>query len=317
MSWDQELEDFKTRIDLRAFAAQSFGFEFDRRDSSRNSTVMRHGREKIVIKLDEDGHYVFCNVHDDGDRGSIIDLVQRRKQLTLGEVRKELRPWLGRAATPLPFFPRLERTARDRLRVEEEFSRMQDITRHEYLESERRLPPGLLALPRFAGRIRSDGRDNAVFPHYDEEGLCGYELKNSGFTGFAKGGEKGLWFSRTFAGDRSLVFAEGAIDALSFAALFRDAQARYASIGGQVSPRQPDLLRRAIGRMPESARIIAAMDADEDGRKLAALVMTVFGRAARPDLTFEDRIPVIGKDWNDTLRQSAPPVPFPTALSRF
>ena len=56
----------------------------------------------------------------------------------------------------------------------------------------------LLALDRFAGRIRRDDKGNAAFPHFDEKGLSGYELKNVGFTGFASGGKKALWLSQEF-----------------------------------------------------------------------------------------------------------------------
>src|ERR1017187_4809146 len=85
---------------------------------------------------------------------------------------------------------------------------------------------------RFAGRIRADAHGNAVFPHFDEQGLCGYELKNRNFTGFAKGGEKGLWFSHTKSDDDRLVFCESAINALSYAVLHPAEHSRYASIGG-------------------------------------------------------------------------------------
>ena len=64
------------------------------------------------------------------------------------------------------------------------------IDGHPYLERRRALPPALLALDRFAGRIRIDDKGNAVFPHFDAEGLSGYELKNVGFTGFASGGAR-------------------------------------------------------------------------------------------------------------------------------
>ena len=74
-----------------------------------------------------------------------------------------------------------------------------------------------------------DTKGNAIFPHYDEEGTCGYEIKNKGFTGFSAGGDKGLWVSRCFAGDESLVIAESAIDALSFHALHKWKTARYVS----------------------------------------------------------------------------------------
>jgi hypothetical protein len=48
--------------------------------------------------------------------------------------------------------------------------------------------------PRIASlaRLRIDARRNAVFPHRDDDGVCGYEIKNRGFTGFATGGVKAL-----------------------------------------------------------------------------------------------------------------------------
>src|SRR6266849_10535825 len=113
--------------------------------------------------------------------------------------------------------------------------------RHPYLENERCIPAEVLELERFAGRIRMDARGNAVFPHFDAEGLCGYEITNKGFTGFAAGGSKGLWFSQAKPEDNRLVFCESAIDALSHAALYPAQDTRYASIGDQVNPQQPEL----------------------------------------------------------------------------
>ena len=125
---------------------------------------------------------------------------------------------------------------------------MQDAVRHPYLENERALPASLLASERFAGCIRTDSRGNAVFPHFDGEGLCGFEIKNKGFTGFSTGGAKGLFMSNIEPGDNRLVFCESGIDALSYAALFPDERTRYASIGGKPSPMQRELIRSAAAR---------------------------------------------------------------------
>ena len=65
---------------------------------------------------------------------------------------------------------------------------MRECRRDPYLENERALPVALLDRERFAGGVRMDEHGNTVFPHFDQEGLCGYEIKNSGFTGFATGG---------------------------------------------------------------------------------------------------------------------------------
>lgn len=93
--------------------------------------------------------------------------------------------------------------------------------------------------------MRIDSRGNAVFPHFDLDGLCGYEIKNRGFTGFARGGAKGLWLSNAQDGDNRLIFAESAIDALSHAALFTS---RTNSSDGQIlKPTSMLAAMRSIG----------------------------------------------------------------------
>ena len=91
---DSELDAFKRRIDLRQFAA-SLGYEMDRRESWRGSTVLRRGADKIVVKRNGNGHYVFFSVRDDDDHGTLIDFLQRRQNLSLGAARQILRPWIG------------------------------------------------------------------------------------------------------------------------------------------------------------------------------------------------------------------------------
>ena len=303
--FDAELESFKTTIDLRTYAAGQ-GYQLDRKESWRGTSVMRHpvSDDKLIMKRGMDGHYVYFSVRDDRDNGSIIDFVQFRQGLSLGAVRKELRPWIGQPPVAVPAFPELRKTEKDRMKVEAAYARMKDaVDGHPYLENERALPASLLGLERFAGRVRMDTpRKNAVFPHFDQDGLCGYEIKNRGFTGFASGGAKGLWLSHERADDNKLVFCESAIDALSFAVLFPDEHARYASIGGKPNPLQPELIRAAIARMPSGSEIVSAMDADEDGGKLAEIVHQAVRLTGRDDLRFSDHRPSGAKDWNDVLR---------------
>jgi hypothetical protein len=301
--FDPEIENMKSRIDLRAYAAGQ-GYALDKRQSWRGSAVMRHPNgDKIIIKLNEaDGHYTYCSVRDDTDNGTIIDFVQRRLRLNLGRIRQELRPWLGESPVKVPVFPPLRPVSRDRMRVENEYNKMKDAHRHPYLENERALAASLFELPRFVGRIRIDARGNAIFPHWDLDGLCGFEIKNSGFTGFSPGGTKGLWLSHEFPEDNRLVICESAIDALSHAVLMPDEQARYASIGGKPNPIQPELIRAAALRMPPKSKIVAAMDADEDGGKLAEVVREAVLNSGRDDLSFVFEEPEGAKDWNDVLR---------------
>jgi hypothetical protein len=75
------------------------------------------------------------------------------------------------------------------------------------------------------------------FPHFDAGRLAGYELKKGVFTRFATEGTKELWVSNIRIDDdcinciNCIVFGESAIDALSHAALFRNENICYASIG--------------------------------------------------------------------------------------
>jgi hypothetical protein len=307
---DSELQSFKSNIDLRAYAAAQ-GYQLSRKESWRGTSVMRHPdtHDKVIIKRGMDGHYVYFSVRDDRDNGSIIDFVQFRQGLSLGAVRKSLRPWLGQPPVAVPAFPELRKTEKDRMKVEAAYARMNDaVEGHPYLERERALPGALLALDRFAGRIRITERGDAVFPHFDAQGLSGYEMKNTGFTGFASGGSKALWLSHELPDDNRLVFSESAIDALSHAVLFPDNHTRYASIGGKPNPQQPELIRAAAARMPAKSKIVAAMDADEDGQKLAEVVRQAVQLSGRDDLVYVFQEPIGGKDWNEILQARPHPL---------
>lgn len=304
-----ELERFKTTINLTEYAARE-GYLLDRRASSRNSVVMRHPNgDKIVIARGEDQHWIYFSVRDDNDNGSIVDFVQRRRRCTLGDVRRELRPWMGsgiggtvaRPALKL-YVPEVVPVSKDRAGVIRALAAMRPVESHRYLEEERAIPRELLANPRFAGRILVDARSNAVFPHFDRDGPCGYEIKNHGFTGFAPGGEKGLWTSRARSTDTALVIAESAIDALSYAALHPDENARYASFGGAMNPSQPALIRAAIQRLSLGTVVKIATDNDEEGDGFATNIEGLAAETGREDLAVEQAAPIDAKDWNDLLR---------------
>ena len=116
---------------------------------------MRHANvDKIAIKRHVDSHYLYYSFRDDADHGTVIDFVQRRRNLSLGSVRKELRQWLGVSPTPLPRFEPLATTTKDRIGVETAFAKMKIATRHAYLEVERGIPVGPAGERGFAGAYR-------------------------------------------------------------------------------------------------------------------------------------------------------------------
>ena len=298
---DTELETFKTDVLLPELAA-SKGYALDRRASSRNSVVMRHpdGDKIIIARYEGTTHWVYFSVRDDRDNGTVIDFLQNRGAGSLGLVRKTLRDWLGttRPDSQLPLFVKdLQPVSRDRASVMAAWEMAEPCTALPYLTG-RGLGPEVLALPLFAGCVRMDRRNNALFPHYDKEGLCGFEVKNKGFTGFATGGVKGLWYSQAKATDGRLVLVESAIDAMSFHALQGDMFTRYMSTGGELNPQQPTLLRGAMEKLHPSAVVVLAFDNDEGGDKIAGEVEAV-APAGRKLLRVR---PEGAKDWNQILK---------------
>ena len=233
-----------------------------------------------------------------------IDFIQYRRRCSLADVRRELRPWVG-GAVPRPalelYVPEVVPVSRDRAGVIRALAAMKPLVTHRYLEEKRAIPRELLANPRFAGCVLMDARSNAIFPHADKDGPCGYEIKNQGFTGFAPGGEKGLWMSRVRRADTVLVIAESAIDALSYAALHPDENARYASFGGAMNSCQPALIQAAVERIPSGVVVRIATDSDEEGARFATIIEAVTVEAGKSELAVERVIPPETKDWNEVL----------------
>ena len=113
-----ELERFKVEINLSQFAA-SRGYTLDRRESSRNSAVMRnHEGDKIIIAR-EGKHWIYFSVRDDSDNGSIIDFLLHREAGGIGRARQTLRRWTG-SPSPIPLTrcaPDLASSTRDRAAI--------------------------------------------------------------------------------------------------------------------------------------------------------------------------------------------------------
>jgi hypothetical protein len=300
---DHELERFKSEINLSEFSA-SLGYALDRRESSRNSVVMRHANgDKIIIARNEgSGAWIYFSVRDDRDNGTIIDFLQNRTGVNLGKVRKRLREWIGTTRPdiqPNLFVRDLLPVSRNRSIVLQAWERANQCQALPYL-TDRGLGPEVLKSVRFAGGLRVDQRNNALFPHYDQEGLCGYEIKNKRFTGFAPGGTKGLWSSQIREDDNQLVLVESAIDAFSYQVLHGGDRTRYVSTGGELNPQQPALIREAIEKMPAGAGDLIAFDHDEGGEKIAEELKAVIPPKCTAKRTLPDA--GTGKDWNEMLK---------------
>ena len=297
-----ELELFKRNINLTEFASRPGLSASIAMESSRGSVVMRHAAtdDKIIIARSEgDQHWTYFSVRDHRDNGTVVDFIQKRDGSTLGEVRKELRAWTGgeRPVVRVDDYVRaVASPPKDRDAVQRVFAAASAATDSPYLNS-RGIRPETLLDARFSDTFRVDARGNVLFPHRDDQGVCGFESKNHQWTSFASGGAKALWMSSSEPTDTRLVFVESAIDALSHYQLRRDLRCRYGSIAGQMNEEQPELLRRTIAAMPPGAIVVLAFDNDVAGEKLAAAVAGV-----AKGVTLEREQSPIGKDWNDAIR---------------
>jgi hypothetical protein len=309
---DLELDGFK-RINLAEYAA-SRGYRLVAREpmhggrwrgSTRSSLLLRHPttNDKVVLRVDRDGHWTYFSVRDDRDNGTIIDFMQRRGARTLAEIRQELRTWSGRRPVPSPerIAAPIAREQHDRTALRQEFARARAASNSHYLNS-RGIRPDALSCERFAGTWRADARGDLLFPHRDgpgPDGICGFERKNAQFAGFSAGGTKAIWSSNVNDNDTKLVFTEAVIDAFSYHQVHQDPRARYASTGGSVGERQARHIAAAIAQIAVlGGAVITATDNDEAGERLAARIGVLAGDVA----VVRHRSPV-GKDWNDYLQR--------------
>ena len=291
-----DLNSFKSEIDLIVFAA-SHGYFIDEKASAQNYKMMRNDQDdKIAVMLNgENGQWVYCSNRDPNDKGSIIDFLINRGygRNDWRRIAATLREWNGEA-TLLKYTP-LQPIKKDVQQVILEYEKAQFKTSVPYLVG-RGLDAALTGSPRFKDTFKIDWRGNVLFPHYNKNGLCGFEKKNHNFTGFASGAFKGLWASNCFLGDKYLVITESAIDSLSYQALHKIENARYFSIGGNMNVDQLELLRLGMQKVADG-EVFLAFDNDPDGEKLADQVEQV----APPGLKITRPLPR-AKDWNQDLK---------------
>jgi len=295
MAYDDELDRFKREINLAEYM-QACGWRLNPKKSTAKAAVLEADGRKAIVSQAGNGHYIWFDPAT-GKGGSIIDFVQAEQGLNLGQVRKELRPMIGADFSSLsPHLQpvRLERSSADeqaleraRMAMTEKYAQLRPLD-DRYLRSR-----GITIStdPRFAN-VRTDDRGNTVFPHYQGGGVVGWEVKNKGFTGYAKGGAKaGIYATTNFKDAQRVVIVESGIDAMSHAQLFNtDNSTAYISIGGQLTERQLNVLAKNLS----DKEVTIATDNDLAGFEFANKIKLSIHHAKRetPNL----------KDWNDDLR---------------
>jgi hypothetical protein len=299
-----ELTGFKTSIDLRRYLSDH-DYEIDHCRSTLTETYMRSQDDRVNVGRKPNKEWVWYSFVDKAG-GTILNFLALRQGISnLGERRKYLRRWMASHTDPWQIPPPGDPAEKDLAAVRSQCVDLPIVHRHPYLENDRGIPRHIIDSPRFYGSIRINKYGNAVFLHRGADGKAsGWEARGRGdFKGFCVGGMKGLWQSKRQPNDDRLVFAESGINCLSYAALYPNPHARFASTAGTPSRRQQQLIGTAIAAMPAGSYIIAAMDADRPGRQHAASIREIFRSLSRTDLEFREHYPPEGADWNDLLRR--------------
>jgi len=297
--------DFKRDIDLIAFACDPrYGYERDRKKSSHRFPVLKHpSGDKISISRAADGTWLYYSFRDDRDNGSILDFVMHRDGArSPADACRLIASYHGthalpRSAPQQPSPPPLRPFDR------EAFAPLLATTRAlsdlSYLVQTRGLNASLVRHRRFASSIGQDADGRTIFFHRDELGICGWEVKSPGWTGFALGGKKTLWSSEEAANDKTLVLAESSIDALSFAQLHPLPHVRYKSFAGDFGRFQLDLITAAAATLPVDGKVILAVDNDAGGDRFAMRLTSALAECRRAVVRCSPRD---HKDWNDALK---------------
>ena len=283
---------------LSQFAQDYYGFE-QKKNSTAKNPCLTNGKDTIVIKRQQDGNYTFWSPTSK-HKGSVIDLVMWQENVEISQACKIALQKMGGVSqnvnTPKHIEPVQEFD-------QEKLKQLKPVESHPYLESR-----GIdnINNERFKGTVFKDERNNAVFPHMDAANeVSGYAMKNKKFNGFSPGGSKTMWKSNQLDNDNQLVVIESAIDALSYAKLMEKrapeqmANTRFISTEGAFSPDVQEMIKTEITLMPDTTKVIAAFDNDNQGWKYAnelKEICKIMEHKCRIDIPR-----VKGYDWNDVL----------------
>jgi len=289
----KELNMFKSEINLAEYIS-SFDYQRDKPNSSRNNIVMKKDDDKIIVsKSKESGHYVYFNVNDANDSGSIIDFIQKRFKENLGAVRNRLREWIK---NPKP---------KEHIKITSSSKGVNKILNFWHkLKSEKFTEPyrGISAkILNSANKIKKVG-NKLYFSLFNENGLCGVStIDSNGDKMIIDGSEKGLWIKNDLKNAKRIIIFESPFDAMSYEQLKSQEDDFYVATLGNIGDSAKNTLEEML-YYNKDAHIVVNTDNDEVGVDLSNKIFkliydvdeSVYTRTrlrARPTL----------KNWNEDL----------------
>jgi hypothetical protein len=204
-----ELEKFKTDINLVGYLTKKEGYKIDNRITSNATTglVNEETGSKIFVKTLTNGQQLFSDKKaplgtGTSQGGTIIDYVKNYKNVSnLGEVRKILRQELNSGEHKVNYSQMINSVVKKEVPVySQEYFSFSPLINTNYLNS-RGIQNETIHSPTFNGRIgektiKSDRADktynSTVFPMYENltEKVAGLEVKNEFYSGSFSGSNK-------------------------------------------------------------------------------------------------------------------------------
>ena len=312
MDRDKELLRFKTDINLYEFAKSRYGFTVDIQKTGHNNLkkennmFMSNGRDKLIMS--NKNPWMYWDVEERVGRngkigGDIIAFVQWQEDCNIGKARKILREYLHGSPAPTRTHhhnPPAASTneSKDLDKVRSTLKKLKPASQSDYLES-RNITPETLNNPLFHGRVLMGYNKAMIFPHWNEEGICGFEFKDHEFSGFSKHGYKGLWYSQIPKKTEFLIFVESGIEALSHFQLHQPKNTAYFTPSGNWKKEVDDLIYKVVQKY-HSAQIITAFNNDKGGQRQSDKIKKIIEPLDRQVIPTFPKI--LGGDWNDQLK---------------
>lgn len=324
-----ELDRFKHDIDLVRYATERHQYTITAEGKNGQWHHLEKGGEKLLVSSGKGQEYpLYKNLHDERDAGSIIEFAQARGEgrngpgLNLGEVRKELRSYLGEqgpelAARPVPLqFPERQATARElpagasdeerrEALVRQVLGAERGLTDRSYLHS-RHITNETIDSPAFQNRIftsQENRHQNTAFPYYNESGIAQVSSKNQEpgapkWDRFIEGLPKeGIWVSNPTEGRGTkverIVISESPIDSLSYHQLHQRAgspNTMYVATGGTPTEKQAELIQKVIDRQ-QPREVSLATDRDPSGMRYNINYLNDLGPSRRTTQVADQQVP--------------------------
>ncbi len=298
------------RINLVDYLIHHHGYQKNKQKSSKKWLRLDHGDGTKLLLHEDKGIHYYESLHDEQDRGTIVDYMLQRGRSSYQEVIAEVSG--NPIYNPIPISHEQQATsklAKDPLDqqacAQAKLDRFPISWGRTYLEQrgiERATYQGIEG-------VKTSPR-GAIFGLYTKvaiEGpsqLCStiqYYLQDGGESGkyFQKDLPRGLSVWKPNGAIKEIFVTESPIDALSHQQLHGNQDTLYVSTFGSIGKEIARSVEAVLLQgQAQSIKIKLGFDQDEAGRKMAEQVAAI---ASKHGISCQMEWPKIGKDWNDML----------------